>query len=352
MSRIQNGGRERMKKKVVSLAKNILLAICSMIFFILILEGGAYLIIQSYSRGYYDPDARNSLGLRDPREPSEVRNKKVILILGDSFTYGTGVKYLDSYPAQLEKKLKAERPDNDYVVINAGSPGMDTQLAYRRLVEIFKYYEPEYVIVGFTSGDIIQNRIAYEHSRRASLKKRTGLVTNIAWAGNDMQDTIHEREKDMPILILIRSYLMINSNAAKIIAYYYKNYLIKYVKPPESLLNMSVGPDNEEEFEITARFLDKINIFLSGRGIKMVLLHVIPLFRFDSHPYDHINNALKNYADSRNVYFVNPFDAFSEYNSADLWVSMGDGHYNAKANGIMADILKNFFIENNLIANL
>jgi lysophospholipase L1-like esterase len=340
-----------MKRKAISLAKNISLAISSLILFILLLEGGAYLINQSHSKGYYEPDVRNSLGLRDPREPAEIHGRDVILVLGDSFTYGTGVSYQDSYPASLEKKLKELYVDNDYIVINAGDPGLDTQLTYKRLLETFGEYKPKHVIIGFTPGDIIQNRIAYDQAQTESSIEKSGPAIEHPGRDQTTQDIIYERERDFPLLVMIRSYLTINSNIARVLAFYYKNYLIKYIKPPESLLNMSVGSDNEQEFEITAKFLDEIHSYLSERGAQMILLNVIPLFRFDEHPYSHINKALKEYAETRNIHFINPLDVFSRYNSADLWVSMGDGHYNAKANSIMAGVIKDYLVENDLIAH-
>ncbi|MBN1356425.1 SGNH/GDSL hydrolase family protein [bacterium] len=64
----------------------------------------------------------NSMGFRGP-EPGDLSGKKVIVCLGDSVTFGTGVDYAETYPAQLERILNSRVPGNRYLTICAGVPG-------------------------------------------------------------------------------------------------------------------------------------------------------------------------------------------------------------------------------------
>ena len=78
------------------------------------------------SRGYLGPTGRvayhiNSYGLRGPalpvrKQPGSYR----IVCLGDSLTFGEGVKYPDTYPAQLRARFAAAMPDRSVEVLNAG----------------------------------------------------------------------------------------------------------------------------------------------------------------------------------------------------------------------------------------
>lgn len=57
-----------------------------------------------------------------------------VLCLGDSYTYGLGTTFENSYPSQLEKILECRKPNESFLVINQGSPGGNTH----RIESIFK----------------------------------------------------------------------------------------------------------------------------------------------------------------------------------------------------------------------
>lgn len=96
----------------------------------------------------------DGLGFRPDHKPNDRLHADifVILMIGDSFTYGGEVAHLDSYPAVLEKKLL----DNWYNVnvINAGVPGYgpDQQLVYLR--ELLPKINPDLVIWNLYENDI------------------------------------------------------------------------------------------------------------------------------------------------------------------------------------------------------
>ena len=102
----------------------------------------------------------------------------------------------------------------------------------------------------------------------------------------------------------------------------------------------------------TATAAPIVNEYLTERNSQMILLSVIPLVRFDAYPYHHINDVLRDYAESRKTYFINPLKAFSEYRSANLWVSMADGHYNAKENQAIAGLVKDLLIDSGFLKSI
>jgi hypothetical protein len=111
------------------------------------------------ARGYFKPDGRveyeiNSLGFRGPpivefKPASALR----IICLGDSFTFGEGVRYRDTYPARLQQLLAANPKLGKVEVINAGVQGFGT-------IEEVKLYEsrcsslsPDVVVLQFFLND-------------------------------------------------------------------------------------------------------------------------------------------------------------------------------------------------------
>ncbi len=73
----------------------------------------------------------------------------VILALGDSLTYGTGVDKKNSFPSKLALLLNRK-------VINAGVPGNTTSQCLSRLPQLLNKYHPQLVIVGLGGNDLLR----------------------------------------------------------------------------------------------------------------------------------------------------------------------------------------------------
>lgn len=100
----------------------------------------------------------NAEGLRDREYPRE-RDPRVfrILALGDSFTFGVGVRSEDTYPKVLEGLLNgssAARGRTTYEVVNAGVEGYGPEQEYASLKGLLGRYQPDLVIVGLYSNDV------------------------------------------------------------------------------------------------------------------------------------------------------------------------------------------------------
>ena len=81
-----------------------------------------------------------------------MNERKTILAIGDSNTYGAGVERNETYPSQLEQKLKS----NGYNihVINSGINGNTSKHGVQRLQNDLVQYQPHLVILLFGVGDL------------------------------------------------------------------------------------------------------------------------------------------------------------------------------------------------------
>jgi GDSL-like Lipase/Acylhydrolase family len=70
-----------------------------------------------------NPIAINQMGLRGGEIGSKAPGTLRVLALGDSFTFGVGAQAGETYPAQLEKILRARGTRTRAEVLNAGAPG-------------------------------------------------------------------------------------------------------------------------------------------------------------------------------------------------------------------------------------
>ncbi len=100
------------------------------------------------------PFATNSLGLRDreyaiPAPPSTFR----ILMLGDSFTEGGGLRLEDTVARRVERALDA-RGCGRYEVVNAGTASYSPILEYLRFQQLAPILRPALVVLNFDMTDV------------------------------------------------------------------------------------------------------------------------------------------------------------------------------------------------------
>ncbi len=122
-----------------------------------------------WQKKYWNPI--NSLGYRDV-EPVENGGKKNILITGDSFVAGHGVRYEDVFSSVLKKELSQE-----YNVFNLGVCGSHTEREYDSLLTY--PIKPDIIILGYYHNDIesamikhnIQPKISNPKDKLSSFSK-------------------------------------------------------------------------------------------------------------------------------------------------------------------------------------
>lgn len=103
------------------------------------------------------PVRTNALGLRDeplaPKAPGELR----VLCLGDSFTFGQGVRFEDTWPELLERCLERAHAGRPVRTINAGVGGYDTRQELIWFLAEGRALEPDVVVIGFFWNDLLRN---------------------------------------------------------------------------------------------------------------------------------------------------------------------------------------------------
>jgi lysophospholipase L1-like esterase len=93
------------------------------------------------------------LGIRQPPRPYETSGRETVLVLGDSFTAGTQVRFEDAWPARLEALLRPSVPSVQ--VINAGVDRYDLCQEYRLADRLAARFRPRHIVVGLYVGNDI-----------------------------------------------------------------------------------------------------------------------------------------------------------------------------------------------------
>lgn len=99
----------------------------------------------------------NSLGFADHEWNAQKPDSTYrVLCLGDSFTEGDGVKYEESYVAQLRKLWHLEK-GKTVEIMNAGVCGSDPFFTFKLYLDKLNKFQPDLIIQTISSHDIIQD---------------------------------------------------------------------------------------------------------------------------------------------------------------------------------------------------
>jgi lysophospholipase L1-like esterase len=105
----------------------------------------------------------NSRGLRErelpPEKPAGVRR---VLFLGDSVTFGAGVRAEETFPRLLEERL-AGAADGPIETLNAGVVGYNTTQELARLESVGLTYRPDVVVLTFVVNDLLDIFSIFDH---------------------------------------------------------------------------------------------------------------------------------------------------------------------------------------------
>jgi hypothetical protein len=98
----------------------------------------------------------NSLGLRGPEVSPRSPQRRRLLCLGDSFTFGKGVEDSSTYSVLLERHLNASG-DASWEVLNSGVVSFGTANEYHYLRTRGIHLEPDHVLLQMCANDVQDN---------------------------------------------------------------------------------------------------------------------------------------------------------------------------------------------------
>ncbi len=257
------------------------------------------------------PVSINSHGLRD-REYSETKPPGVyrIMMLGDSTTFGWGVKEEDTAAKFLERKLNANLP--------AG------------------YDKVEVLNTGVGNYDTVQEVTYYETRGRAFHPDLVILVFFI----NDPEPVPIETKG----FLIDRSYL---------IAFATNRFdgILRYagLRPDWKQYYSSLYDDNRPGFQACKEALKSLADSTRSDGVKVLvaLLPELHQINGDSYPFKAAHQKIKDALAVDQVPVVELIDGLKDHGPEEtLWVTRLDDHPDAKANDLISSQLQQWVLAN------
>lgn len=263
---------------------------------------------------------RSPEGYRLPENPmaaldSETGRGKPVLVVGDSFTWGQGVRYEDIYTTRLAKLLNSAGAGVS--VKNRGVKGYDIEEVIKAYwTESRKIHYP-LVIYGFVLNDF-------------------EIVKDRRMKGADFIDQNNGGRR--------WSALRANIATLNYIETAVERYKLTH-QTTKFYLDSFKGDNAARKFALLAA----MNRDIEKRGGKLVVLVFPLLYKFGNYPFTEIHDKLAEFCAGQKIHMLDLFPAFSRYRAEDLWVNPTDQHPNDVAHRIAAERLFEYLKADKLV---
>src|ERR1700745_1667207 len=257
------------------------------------------------------PVSINSEGIRD-REFSLEKPPGVyrVMMLGDSTTFGWGVKEEDTAAKFLERKLNADLParDNRAEVMNTGVGNYDTVQEVTYYETIGWKYHPDLVVLVFFIND--PEPVPVE--KKGFLIDRSYLI---AFATNRIDGLMRHAG----------------------------------VRPDWKTYYASLYDDNRPGFQACKKALVSLANSTRSHDARLLvgILPELHQINSDSYPFKAAHQKIEDVMNAENVPVLELIDGLKDHGPEEtLWVTALDDHPNAKANYLVSDQLKQWILGN------
>ena len=278
-------------------------------------------------RGYFNDNnavyhKTNSLGFRGEEYTEEKdENTTRIAFIGDSFTFGEGVKDSDIFSNKLIEKLNSlNSKENTYESYNFGVGGYNTEQSVFLFKNLVHTLKPDIVFLGYTLNDA-ESKLFYVNKNANSVERRA------------REANIHEGLPDskppdtLPYIFRTTKLLWQVTNNHKIteqtIDYYKKLY-----------------DENNKNWRTTQNSLREFSEICKEKQIKCYFIMFPLLFELnENYPFHEIHSKVKAEIESKDIPIIDVLPSLLGKEYKNLWVHFTDQHPNELVHEIVAELL-------------
>jgi hypothetical protein len=320
------------RKKTLFLNIAMVLVICVLFFAIgevILRVFFSGMIISEYGNGpgalqLMNSAHYNSFGYRDVEHTiAKPQGVYRIVVIGDSFTFGNGIKNPeDIYSRLLQKKLDIVSPGK-YEVITLGTGGYSTLDEYNVLNNLALNLSPDLIILGYYANDAegLNSRVGYE--------KMFFQHYLIPWEAG--------------AILYTHSYMyyFMESRLMNIAGKF--GHELTYIDYLNHLYS-----DSNPFFPEHRKYLSGFINISNAHKVPVAVLNFPAFSDSKEYPFQYISDYVKNISLSNNASFIDMETYFSAYNADALRVSFLDGHMNELGHNITANVLFEYIkVKNN-----
>lgn len=278
-------------------------------------------------RGYFDTQNGvemqvNSLGLRGPTiEREKPTGTRRLLGLGDSFTFGVGVREADTFLRRLESRLTDRAPCQ---VLNAGTQGYNTRDEQLYLEHHWLEFSPDAVLVVFYLNDVYRDEAA------------------VSFWNNGEGDGVYLRPSGLATTSLLADWCQHQWRTHTLRQQMSRHYNQGYFTNPRAFFS-EVRPSGDMDWPAARKALERMVTLGRERGFRVGLTIFPELFSLDDdYPFAQIHRFVAAECQQLGLPVHDLLPAFLGHRDEDLWVHPTDHHPNEEAHRIAAEALVTF----------
>jgi lysophospholipase L1-like esterase len=265
----------------------------------------------------------NSSGFRTEKFDNELVNEgEVVIVLGDSYAFGYGVRYQDSFPSILQRTLRKKYPDKNIRVVNLSIPGYNTAQELATLKEVGLNLRPKVVLLAYHLNDI-ETHIGEEERKGISL---LGMII-------DAKRDFHLLRFVLPRIAALGRLLHIEVETTA------TAQLQEYV---------TGGAAWKRNQNTLKELFDLCSENDCNLGI-IVVPYIVQLT--DDHPCTVAYQEVIDFCKSNSIPAVNAFEYFRAVEARNLWINAFDGHPNSQGQALIAEAADDLISSSHLLSH-
>lgn len=246
----------------------------------------------------------NSSKLRD-REISVGNRKggKRILMLGDSITFGWGVRLEETVSKRLERWLNNKIGRNRYEVINAGVGNTNTEMQVAYFLNEGKELSPDVIILNFFINDA-------EQTPRRKFNPLLGVSYAYVYLSGKIDAAARE---------------FLGGNR------WDKYYLDLYREDQPGWVRAQIA-------------IEKLAKYARAMRIELLLVNYPELHQLNPYRFGAVNAKVRAVALKLGIWYLDLLPSIAKQRAAELWVSPTDAHPNGRASALFAEAIGEKFV--------
>lgn len=325
-----------------------------------------YVLTPGFRGSMYTPESSSAIAINEEGFRGGMPDgvKRLIVGMGDSFTFGTGVEIEDTYLEKLRGQLNEHGSRVD--LYNLGVPGYGTDQEYGALKKLYEKRTPDLVLVGFYINDVMDSvtpdftvvdgytvpsnkMMAAFKGKGLSWKQRISKLFDKLdtprFVVNRMSASPHFRKLFLDLTVRSKG------KEGNRLAYY----------------SSASTPALEEAWSVTKGHLRSIRDLVRAHGGKLLVIYiperqqvyadqwrkVLLQQEADEKSYDRDKpqQTLKNFCREAKIPYLDLTDEFRKRveGGEDIYFTM-DPHLNAKGNSLAANLISRIILDEGLLS--
>ena len=279
---------------------------------------------------------RNKKSLRErPVAAFDAERDKIVVLVGDSFCFGQGVRVVDRFSNVLETRLNREYPAEHYRLFNACRQGRDIDRISEGMERYVEYFaRVDRVVYSFVLNDPIIKRKGRLWKRVRELRR--GIV----------EENGHRLELEGEFNDFMHLRIRSNADSVRFLAGR-DSYTLRWFALRLQRQQIARGTvewyrqlyTNNPHWPQTQQLLRQMKDYCSAKGIAFSLV-VWPIFhQLDAYPLTEVHEIIEAVARQEDIHYVDLLPLFAGKDARAYWVHPTDFHPNSRAHAEAAAFL-------------